>query len=327
MGEGIIFAKNYRYTDVIYKKLLLLYICICCAQIARGQYDALFSHYFDMQPSFNPAAVGKQSKLNINVVYNMSLVGFDNNPRTMYASADMPFYFLKAYHGAGVQLVNDQIGLFTHKRLALQYALQLKLLGGKLSFGTQTGMISESFDGSRLNLTDVNDPTFVNSNVNGNALDIGAGLYYTHKRWYVGVSVLHITSPQIELNEKKELQISPTYYLMAGYNIKLENPLLTIHPTMRYYTDGVAHRADITTRIVYTHDKKMMYGGIGYSSTNSVTFLFGGVFHGVVLGYSYELYTSAINLSNGSHELFAGYQMDVNLSKKERNKHKSVRFL
>ena len=45
------------------------------------------------------------------------------------------------------------------------------------------------------------------------------------------------------------------------------------------------------------------------------------------MGYSYEMYTSAINPGNGSHELFIGYQMDLNLQKKGKNLHKSVRIL
>ena len=92
-------------------------------------------------------------------------------------------------------------------------------------------------------------------------------------------------------------------------------------------TDGVAYRGDITTRLVYTHEKKMMYVGAGYSPTNSVTVLVGGNVHGIVMGYSYEMYTSAINPGNGSHELFIGYQMDLNLQKKGKNLHKSVRIL
>lgn len=91
--------------------------------------------------------------------------------------------------------------------------------------------------------------------------------------------------------------------------------------------DGVAWRGDVSCRLVYTHEKKMLYGGISYSPTNSVTGLIGGRFHGVVLGYSYEFYTSAISPGNGSHELFVGYQTDINLVKEGRNKHKSVRIL
>ena len=92
-------------------------------------------------------------------------------------------------------------------------------------------------------------------------------------------------------------------------------------------TDGVAWRADVTGRLKYEHDKKVMYAGLTYSPTNSVTVLLGGRFHGIHLGYSYEIYTSAISLKNGSHELFVGYQTDINLSKKGRNMHKSVRIL
>jgi len=77
----------------------------------------------------------------------------------------------------------------------------------------------------------------------------------------------------------------------------------------------------------YTNDKKVMYAGLGYSPTNSVTVMVGGNFHGVSLGYSYEVYTTAISLGNGSHEIFIGYQTDINLTKKGRNKHKSVRIL
>ena len=294
---------------------------------ARAQYDVSFSHYFDMQPSINPASVGKEAKLNIAAAYAMDMAGFENNPRTMYVAADMPFYFLKSYHGAGIQFTNDKIGLFTHQKMSVQYAIQFKLLGGKLAAGVQGGLLSESFDGTRIKVGDTNDPALMNTQASGNALDLGAGLYYLQKSWYIGVSAQHLTSPLIEFSEKNQLQIDPTYYLTAGYNIRLRNPFLTIKPSVLVRTDGVAYRGDITGRLVYTNEKKMMYGGVAYSPTNSVTFLVGGSVHGIVLGYSYELYTSAISPGNGSHELFVGYQMDVNLAKKGRNKHKSVRFL
>lgn len=292
-----------------------------------AQYDAVFSHYFDMQPSFNPAAVAKQSKLNINAAYAMSFVGFENHPRTMYAAADMPFYFLKAYHGGGVQLVNDQIGLFTHQRLSAQYALRLKLFGGKFAIGAQAGMLSETFDGTKLNLAEANDPAFINTQAKDNTLDVALGIFYLHNKWYAGVSAQHLTSPQIELSEKNQFQINTTYYLTTGYNIQLQNPFLTIQPSILIQTDNVTYRGDVTARLVYKYEKRMMYGGVSYSPTNSVTFLVGGNFHGAVLGYSYELYTSAIHPANGSHEVFVGYQMDINIAKKGRNKHQSVRLL
>ena len=156
---------------------------------------------------------------------------------------------------------------------------------------------------------------------------MGFGLYYTHRQWYVGVSAQHLTSPLVSLGQSNELKIDRTYYLTGGYNIKLRNPFLTIKPSLLVKSDMVAYRADVTGRLVYTNDDKMMYGGVSYSPTNSVSVLVGGNFHGVTLGYSYEFYTSAINPGNGSHELFIGYQHDINLVKRGKNLHKSVRIL
>lgn len=308
----------------IYSILILL---VSGAVSALAQYDPSFSHYFDMQPSFNAAAVGKDTKLNVTAAYAMDFAGFEHNPQTAYLAADMPFYAMKTYHGAGVQLMNDKIGLFKHQRLALQYALKFNLFGGQMGIGAQAGLISETFDGSKVDLEDSGDPVFSTSALKGNVLDLGAGIYYMRKNFYAGASVNHLNSPLVKLGETNELQIDRTYYFTTGYNIKLRNPFLTIKPSLLLRTDMVAYRADVTGRLVYTNDDKLLYGGVAYSPQNSVTAMIGGSFHGIVIGYSYEVYTSAIHIGNGSHELFVGYQHDINLVKKGKNLHKSVRIL
>ena len=264
----------------------------------RAQYDVSFSHYWAMEPSFNPAAVGKESKLNIAGAYAIQMAGYEHHPNTMYAAADMPFYALKSYHGVGLQFMNDAIGLFTHKRFGLQYAYQPELWG-----------------------------VFTKSSAKGSAFDFGLGLYYRRRDWYAGFSVLHITSPRVDLGDKNQLDIAATYYLTGGYNIQLRNPFLSIQTSVLGRTDGVAWRGDISGRLQYSHEKRRFYAGLTYSPTTSVTFQLGGVIKGVRLGYGYELYTSALGAGNGSHELFVGYQMDLDLRKKGRQLHKSVRIL
>ena len=205
--------------------------------------------------------------------------------------------------------MNDEIGLFTHKRILLQYAFKRRLFGGTLSIGLQGGMLSEGFKGSEADFPDEeSDPAFVTTDVNGTAFDLSAGLYYQRKNWYVGVSALHLTAPAIELGDRSIFEVSRMFYLTGGYNI-------------------TAYRVDMTARVKYTHDKKMLYAGVGYSPSNSVTAMVGGNFHGICLGYSYEMFTSGTGLGNGSHELFVGYQVDLKLFKKGRNRHQSVRIL
>jgi len=306
-------------------------IIVCLSLVgclgARAQYDPSFSHYFDMEASFNPAAVGKQAKLNATAAYALDMAGFEHNPRTMYVAADMPFVLLNQYHGVGVSLMNDKIGLFTHQRLSMQYAYKKKVWGGMMSIGIQGGMLSESFDGSKVDAGESNDPALATSKVDGSGMDLAMGLYYQHANWYVGLSGQHLTSPTINLGEKSEIKIDATYYFTGGYNIRLRNPFLTINTSALVRYDGAAWRGDATGRLVYRHEEKHLYGGLTYSPDHSVTFLLGGSFHGVMLGYSYECYTSKLNVGNGSHELFIGYQTDIQLAKKGKNKHQSVRIL
>ncbi len=293
-----------------------------------AQQDASFAHYWAMETSFNPAAAGKESVINVTGAYAMSMTGFENSPKTMYVGADMPFYLLNNYHGVGLQLLSDNIGLFTHQRLAVQYAYKHQLLGGTISVGIQVGMLSEKFKGSSLDLEVPEDPAFTKTDENGTALDLAAGLYYKHSKWYAGLSVAHVTSPRIELGERSIYEVSRMYYLTGGYNIQLRNPLLSMHPSVLARYDGAVYRVDVTARLKYEHEKKRMYAGLAYSPGNSVTALIGGNFHGISVGYSYEAYTnSAIGLGKGSHELFVGYQTTLDFGKKGRNRHQSVRIL
>ena len=308
------------------KRLIFTIALACLAEASvKAQYDPSYSHYWAMEPSFNPASVGKDKRLNVVGAYGLDFSGYEHNPNTFYVGADIPLYFLK--HGVGISILNDKLGVFTHQRISVQYAFRYHLLGGMLSAGVQAGMLFEKFDGSKLDPEEASDPALIQSEVNGNSLDFGAGLYYTHRNWYVGASVQHLNSPLVELGETNELQVNRTYYLTGGYNIKLRNPFLTIPVSALVRYDGTACRTDLTARVVYSHEKRMLYGGVSYSPTNSVTAFVGGTFHGINVGYSYEMYTGATAFKNGSHGLFVSYQTDINLQKKGRNKHKSVRFL
>ena len=308
------------------RKTTLLGVLLTVLMKASAQQDVSFAHYWALESSFNPAAIGKTSLINVTGAYAMSMAGFENNPKTMYVAGDMPFYFMNGYHGVGLQLMSDDIGLFKHQHLTAQYAYKLSLLGGTLSIGLQASMLSEKFKGSELDLRE-DDPALEKTDVTGTALDLAAGLYFQHRNWYAGLSVLHAMEPSVELGDMSIIDIARTYYFTGGYNIRLHNPFFTIHPSVLARTDGVAYRVDVTARVKYSYEKRMFYAGVAYSPTNSVTALIGGNFHGISLGYSYEAYTSALSFKHGSHELFVGYQTELDLVKKGRNKHQSVRIL
>ena len=307
-----------------------LAVAMLCSTTAivetKAQYDPSFTHFWMMETQFNPAAAGNSELLRAVGVYNAQLSGYEDAPRTMVATVDMPLFFVGPQHGIGAYFMNDEAGFFSLKNVALQYAHHRRLFGGTLSVGVQLDLLSESFDGSKVDV-DESDDAFPSGSVDGSKIDGSLGLAYKWRDLRVAASVKHITAPTILLGETNEMSIKRSYYFTAGYNIKLKNPLFTIHPDVFWMYDGVESKSVIHTRIQYDNGEKMLFGGLSYSPSISGAIIIGGSFHGLVISYSYEAFTSGVGLGNGNHEVVLSYQTPLNLFKKGRNRHKSVRLL
>ena len=129
------------------------------------------------------------------------------------------------------------------------------------------------------------------------------------------------------MGEKNELQVDPYFNFMAGGNIPIKNTLLSVQPTLQVMTDFVGWRADITARGTYSYQGKEFFGGITYSPTVSVAFILGVEMMNITASYAYELFTSGVGAQNGSHDIFIGYKIDLEIFKKGKNKHNSIRIL
>ncbi|MBP3830342.1 MAG: PorP/SprF family type IX secretion system membrane protein [Bacteroidaceae bacterium] len=306
---------------------LLAAVSLCVG--AGAQYDAAFNHYWTLQSLYNPAASGLKGQLDVQAAYAMQMMGYTHAPATMTITADVPLWMISPAHGAGVGFVNDKIGLFEHKRFFIHYAYHQKLWGGRLSVGVRGGLLAESFDGTGVDVIETGDPAFPSSEVNGTVFDLDGGLRYDGRQWYAGFSVAHALAPMVSLGDAKvnEFEVPQTFYLTGGYNIRLRNPLLSMQTSAIVRTDLSAWRGDATVRLCYNGPKGKMYVGAGYSPTISASVLIGGDFHGIQLGYCYEIYTSGIGALQGTHELSIGYTTDLNLFKKGKNRHQSVRIL
>ncbi len=312
------------------KRLVWLMALVLAATNAKAQYDAAFTNYWALQSYFNPASSGLGGQLNIQGAYSAQLTGFEDAPATILAAADLPLFFLNPRHGAGVGFMNDKIGLFSNKKLYLQYAYHQPLWGGQLSAGVRLGLLDESFDGSKLDVEDTSDPAFASSQVDGTAFDVDFGLRYTYKKlWYAGISSMHLTAPTIKLGDDKmhQTEVSRLYYLTGGYTLRFKNPIYALETSGIVRTDMMAWRGDVTARLTYDGPKLHLYGGLSYSPTVGVALLVGTTFQGIKIGYSYEMYTGGVGALSGTHEIVLGYQMDLNLGKKGKNRHQSLRIL
>ncbi len=310
------------------KWLLTALLAACTFAKVDAQFDAHFTHYWKMLNLYNPAGAGAEERMLIYAAYSNQLTGFDNSPKTMLLNVDAPIPFVNGDHNLGLGVVNDDIGLFSNQHLYLNYAYGFKFFGGRLAAGVQLGLVNCSFDNKDIILGgESNDPAFPSGNADGNSIDFGAGVMYRHKYFYAGLSGIHLNAPLVLLGEKNEIQVDPFLNFMAGGNIPIKNTLISIQPSLQVMTDLVAWRADITARGTYSYNDKEFFGGITYSPMTSVSAFLGIEFMNITASYGYELYTSGIGAKNGSHDIYLGYKIDLNVFKKEKNKHNSIRVL
>ena len=299
-----------------------------------AQDDVAFTNFWNFQSFYNPAAAGRSGQLDVKGIYRMEMAGFEDAGQTMLIQGDLPMFFVpKAErHGMGAGFMDDKIGLFSTKRLWLQYAYHHPF-GKKniLSAGVKFAMLSNGFDGSDVDLGEgSNDELVPSSNVTGTGFDLDFGLRFERKNlWYAGVSVMHLVSPKVNLGEEKQYQVrtSPTIYAGGGYAFKFKVPEFSLKTDAMVRTNLQSWRADVSGRLCYDGEKGKMYAGLNYSPMVSVALLLGITYQGVNVGYSYEMYTGGIAVQNGTHEIHISYLMELNLTKRGKNRHQSVRWL
>ncbi|MCM1448704.1 MAG: PorP/SprF family type IX secretion system membrane protein [Clostridiales bacterium] len=308
--------------------------------IMRAQSDAQFTQYYEIPAYYNAGAIGTSDLLRIRGGMRMQWVGIDNAPRNFVATADMPVRVLGKRIAVGLVMNQGSMGLYRSMNLSARLAYHQPLFKGRLSIGLGAGFVDQSFKGSEVFLPDDDDyhqgsdDAIPTNDIRGNALDLSAGLFYTHKYFWVGVSGNHLNNPTVTLNADSgdnsngnnyEFTIGRTLYFMAGSNITIKNTLLEVIPSVLVKSDLTFTTGEITARVRYN---KFLSAGIGYRYKDAVSLILAAELKGFYVGYSYDYATSAIaKASSGSHELIAGYSLKLDFSEKNKNKHKSIRIM
>lgn len=330
----------YIYNNKVSARLLALLVPAAVCLAASAQTDAQLSQYYELPNFYNPAATGTTDFLKLRADARLQWLGVDNAPQTFTVAADMPFKFIGKRFGTGLVMQQESYGLYKHLDVAAQLSYKLKLFKGELSIGVQPGFVNQSFKGTDVFIPDQDDyhqgtdDAIPQQDISGNAFDLAAGLFYTHRLFWLGVSGRHLTQPSIRLNAESgedtneknyEFPLRRTLYFMAGSNIPIKNTLFEIVPSLLVKSDFIFTTGEITARARY---KKFLSFGVGYRWNDAVIATVAAEIKNFFIGYSYDYATSAINrASSGSHEVFAGYSLKLDFSDKNKNRHKSIRIM
>ena len=322
-------------------KIAALILMAVISWPAVGQTDVQLSQYYEVPSLYNPGAIGRTDFVRIRGAARLQWLGIEGAPQIFLGAADMPFKVMNQRLAVGVLTQQESIGLYNSLTLGAQIAYKLRKRWGELTIGFQAGMYDQRFKGSEVYIPDGdeyhqgNDEGIPLTDIHGTALDLGAGIFFERKTWYVGVSCTHLTSPSIKMGGENggsgkgtalyEFNVNRTLYLMAGCNIPIKNTLFEVMPSVLAKYDFTFFGAEATARVRYN---KFLTFGIGYRWNDAIVATVAAEIKNFFLGYSFDYSTSSLHsASAGSHEIVAGYSLKLNLGDKNKNKHKSIRFM
>ena len=112
---------------------------------------------------------------------------------------------------------------------------------------------------------------------------------------------------------------------MAGSNIPIKNTLFELQPSFLVKTDTRFFQGEVTARVRYN---KFISGGVAYRYGDAVSAMVGVELKNFFVGYSYDYPISKMSVgTTGSHEVMVSYNVKLDLSEKNKNKHKSIRIM
>ena len=285
----------------------------------QAQQDPHYTQYMYNMNVMNPAYAGSKENLSGGLLYRQQWAGVQGAPKTATFNIQSP---IAKNIGLGFSAVSDKIGPVEENNTYADVSYTLNLKGEKkLAFGIKAGatfqkigLFSEIGNGYTVQ---ANDLAF-KENTSNIYMNIGAGLFYYSKKYYMAFSVpnmlsatqLKVTENNQQYNFGKEIQ---HYFLTGGYVFSL-TPNTKFKPSMMLKSAFKAPVSlDLSANFLFF---EKLEGGLTYRLNDS----FGAMVNLKVLpslrvGYAYDHIISDLNVTTpASHEFMLLF--DLNFPKK-----------
>ena len=326
------------------KVVTLCALLLLVALSVKGQSDGRMRQYMFNQLDFNPGYAGSQGLINVYALARQQWVGFgEGAPQTFFVNFDIPFAYRKITqmspgkkvqysHGLGVHLMRDAIGFGSTNGVELAYSGRFHIRAlGSLALGLGVRALNDQFNAKwQTAVAADNDPAIPKEKANGIALDLSAGLYYTARNMYFGVSGQNLLGAdlrnQLSRNVTKigRMNYARQYYVVGGYDITVSSRW-NLEPSFLARTDLQQYLLSLTLNARYNN---LFWFGAAYHVAESVGALAGIVlFETFRIGYSYDYPLGLIRqFTTGSHELVVGYSFGL-ARQTQPQQYKSIRYL
>jgi type IX secretion system PorP/SprF family membrane protein len=271
---------------------------------ATAQQDILYTQYMFNGLTINPAYAGNHNALSVSGMTRKQWIGIDGAPSTFLISAHMPFINDKV--GLGLMISQDKIGVGSKVQATMAYSYKIIKEDKRFSFGIQAMVLSYSQLYNQLDNINEQDKNF-QENYQQTLFNVGAGIFYETKRYYIGFSVPQIIRNYYEPNNPASDKQLRQYIFTGGYEIYL-HPLVKFKPNFLIrYNEELPSNYGLGANLLYN---EKIWLGFSYGYQNSISALLGLMLTDKMkIGFAYDYLTNGLQkAAKGSVEMMVNYR-------------------
>ena len=239
---------------------------------ANAQLAPLGAMYYHNQYLNNPAFAGIEQGLEIDLGYRQQWSTVPGGPKVQVLTGS---YAMTPKAGLGLNLYNDQTGLFKRTRLMGSYAYHLPVSskGDRLSFGVSLGYMDEMVDQGMMD-GDPNDPSTRNFNQRQQYVDGDFGIAYTSGKLSLQASMPNLRNSLGLSDDGEQVVNEARFFAAASYRIRLsENEGVGLEPKVAFRgVKGMDNIVDVGANFTFVENKIGLMAM--YHSTESTSFGF-----------------------------------------------------
>jgi len=286
---------------------------------AQAQQDPHYTQYMYNMNVMNPAYAGSKESLSIGLLYRQQWVSVDGAPKSATLSMHSP---VGKKVGLGLSVISDKIGPVEENNVYGDFSYTLNLGGDdRLALGLKSGLtfhkvglFSEIGNGY---VQQQNDAAF-RENSSNIYFNIGSGLFYYSKKYYVAASVPNMLEAKhlVVKDNGSEYQFGSEkqhFFITGGYVFDLSANTKLKPSFMAKSAFGTPVSVDLSANALF-YEK--FEAGLSYRLEDS----FGAMVNFAItpslrIGYAYDHVTSKLNVTTpASHEFMLLF--DLNSMKK-----------
>jgi type IX secretion system PorP/SprF family membrane protein len=204
--------------------------------------------------------------------------------------------------GLGGYVFSDRNGAVEKTGLKLSYAYHIFFGNSQLSMGLSLTAMQLRLNEDKIRLEDENDNLWLNARGAVFIPDADIGVYFDTPDYYIGFSSDQLMESIVKLGDTgyDQYRQERNYYVMAGYDFKLNNYLVLTPSTLLKLSDNGAFQGDFSTKLYYD---QTYWAGLTYRTGTAVIVMAGLRVDKFVFGYAFDVsFGSIMKNSFGSHE-------------------------